>query len=169
MICHSIRPRHVFGIALIHHERTGNAFVCLVAVRTAADHLGNLLVRVCHCQPFRHDRAHARRRLAECIRQQRERVFQANHDGLVIRRADLVGGGHQRLAEAVARAPAANTRRAITRHYLAAVVERQVGTQRDAPGLATILADGTLGHLRLGLELAVQPEQRIEHQEPVIA
>ena len=114
-------------IALIDHARAGHAFVGLVAVRAAADHLGDLLVRVGGGEPLRHDRAHAGRRLGQRVGQQRERILQAEHDGPVVGRADLVGGGQQRLAEAVARAPALDRGDAVARQHLGVVVEHQVG------------------------------------------
>ena len=58
---------------------------------------------------------------------------------------------------------------AVARQHLGVVVEHQVGAQRDAPGLAVVLADGALGHLRLRLVVAVEAEQRVEYQEAVIA
>ena len=47
-------------------------------------------------------------------------------------------------------------------------MEHQIAAQRDAPGLAVVLADCTLGHLRLRPVVTVEAEQRIEDQEAMV-
>ncbi len=161
--------RHIFGVSLIHHARAGHAFVRQIAIRSAADHLGDLFVRVGGGEMLRHDRAHAGRRLGERIRQQCERVFQAELDCPIVGCADLVACREQRLAKPIARAPASDRGHTVTRQHLAVIVERQSGTQRDPPGLAAIIGHRALCHLRLRPVLAVETEQRVENQKPVVA
>ncbi len=118
---------------------------------------------------FRHDRAHAGRRLGECRGQQRKSGFQTEFQRLVVRRGDLVGSGEQRLTEPVTRTPAVDARGTIARQHLGAVVEQQPRSQADAPTLAVVFGHRAVSHLRPRVEARIEPEQRIEHQKAVIA
>ena len=86
------------------------------------------------------------------VRQQRERLFQPEHDRLVVGRGEFVGARHQRLAERVARAPALDRGDAVARQHLLAVMEHQPVAQRELPGLAVVFDRVAGDHLRRGLE-----------------
>ena len=93
--------------------------------------------------------------------------FRRNWIDLVGRRRQFVGDGEQRLAERVALAPALQAGNHVARTHRLAVVELQPVAQRDLPGLAVILDDMALDHLRLRLVALVQPVERVEHQAAV--
>ncbi len=48
-------------------------------------------------------------------------------------------------------------------------MKHQIRAQRDAPDRAVRLTDRGFGHLRLWPILAVEAEQRVEHQEAMVA
>ncbi len=167
-VWHPVWTRHVVRVAFVDHKRARNTLVRLVAIRSAADHLGDLLVWVGGGKSLRHDRTHAGRGLSQRVRQQRERGLEAEQDGGVVGRTDLISGGHQRLAESVARAPPLDAGRTVTGEHLVTVMEHEIGAQRNAPGLSPVLGCSARGHLRLGTVVAVEAEQRVEHQEAVV-
>ena len=109
--------------------------------------------------------------MAQRVRQQREGLLEAEHDGLVVGRGEFVGARHQRLAECVARAPAPDRGDAVARQHLLAVVEQQPVAQRQLPGLAVVFDDVAGHHLRRGLEavlLAGLPVQGVVHHVAVV-
>ena len=157
---------HVAVEFLVDGPRAGDALARLEAERTASHHLGHLGVGVRLGQPFRHDRQHVEAGLPEGDRQQREWQLHAEENGLVVRCAELVRIGHDRLAERVALGPALDAGDAVARQHRRVVVEPQTVPQHELP-LAVRL--NAVAHLRLRLELAVDREQRVEDGHAVIA
>ena len=161
--------RLVVSEPVVDHLRSHNPFLRVEPEWPAADHLGHLRERVRPGQPLRHHGGEVAGRLAERVRQQRERRLQAELDGLVVGRRQLVGKRQQRLPIRVPLAPALDRGHAIPRQHRASVMEFQPVAQRDPHQLAVVLDRHAVGHLRRGHELTVQGEQRVEHHVAVIA
>ena len=95
--------------------------------------------------------------MAHRVRQQRERLLQADHNGLVVGRGDLVGARQQRLAERVACTPTLDRSGTVAREHPLAVVEHQTVAQRQLPGLVVVFDRVAGQHLRRGLEAVLWP------------
>ena len=160
--------RNVAGEFLIDDAHAGDTLVCFEAERSAADHLAERLKGIGLGEACRHDRAHTRRKMAQCVRQQRKWGLQPKLDGAVIRRRHLVHPRHQRLTEGIALAPACHRGDGVARQHLGAVMEHQPLAQGQFPGLAVIFGDMARHHLRAGAIRIVLAIQRIEHHERVV-
>ena len=119
---------------------TGVVFAGDEPIRAGADHFRHLCVRVRAREAFRH---HERQRcvgFADRRGQQRERAGQADFDGAVVRRAELLNNLRQCLAERFALGPTLNTRGAVAREHRRPVMELQAVAQTDTPR-ATVVGD----------------------------
>ena len=141
---------NVFRKSLIDATAAGHVFEREKAERAATDHFGDLLERVGIRQSFGHDARHGARATGECLREMGERLLQAEYDGAVIRRGKLVGGGHERLAEALADTEASDTGDDILTTYRLAVMEAEMIAQCDGPASAIIVDCMPGCHLWLG-------------------
>ena len=154
--------RHVAVEALIGDVAALDEFVGEEAVRTRADHLADLLVRIGLGQMLGHDERHHAVRLAQRISQQGKGALELHLDGAVIGSRPFLDEGRRGLAKHVAGRPALQALGAIARQHGLAVVKLEAGPQLNQPGPAVILDAVALGHLRLGFELGVHAEQRVE-------
>ena len=153
----------------IDDARAGNALVGAEAERAGTDHFGERLGGIGFGEARRHDAAHAGRIMAERIGQQGEGFLEAEADGFVVGSGDFVGAGHQRLAEAVALAPAGDGGGGILGEHLGAVMEHQPVAQGKVPGLAVVFDGMAFDHLRADAVFVVLAIERVEHHEAVVA
>ena len=106
---------------------------------------------------------------ASAVRQQGKRLLELEADHLVGRGRDLVGDRGEIGPERIALPPALDRGNAVLRQHRRVVVEFQSVAQRDVP-LQLVAAHRVAGcHLRMRLELVVEPVQGVEHQERVVA
>jgi hypothetical protein len=119
-------------------------------------------------QPLRHHRGHEGTRLAQGLRQLGKRLFEAEFDGAVVHRGNLIRDAQQFDPQHVAPAPAFDAGGAIARQYGLPIVEFQSVAQADAPALAAVLNGMSLGHLQLRTRRGVGPIQLVEHQPAMV-
>ena len=149
--------------------RAGHPLVRKVAERPAADHFGKARGGRRLGEALRHDGADGVGGVRQRVRQEVERPLEAERDGLVVRRGDVVGGGGKCLPEGVADPPAPDARHAVARQHGGAVMEPQAGAQRERPTKPIRGSAGRLEHLRLHRPAFVHPEQRVEHHQHMVA
>ena len=116
-------PRHVAVEAFERGERTRGPLVAIEHVGTGADVFVDLLVGVGLRDPLRHDEADIGGGFAEAVREQRERLLQAEHEAAVVDGDEFVQRGLDALREAVALHPALDRCDAVRRAHRRAVVE----------------------------------------------
>ena len=160
--------RHVLFELGVDVARALHSFGGQIAERPTADQLRDRLVGVGFRQAFRHHRRHVGVRLAQRVRQHRERTLQAKDDGFVVGRGYFVAAFDDLGAQHVADGPASDRSDAIAGQNLFAVVPQQPVAERQAPG-QTIVLDRVAGdHLRLGLERRVGAIQLVEYQPAMV-
>ena len=164
---HDLRPsgvagpiagaRHVAVELRVGHVRARHPFIGEKTKRPAADHLADLLGRIGQSQPLRHDQ----HRIGKRARHRKPLLQPEPHDA-IIRRRQLLGRRHQRLAEAVTHRPAANARDHIARQHGIAVMKQQPRPKGDRPDRIALDAMA-IDHLRLNVEAFVHAVERVEH------
>ena len=157
-------PWHVAVEFLISRTGTGDEFLGQELEWTGPDRFLDLLHRVGLRDAFRHDERLVRRRLAQCIDQQRERRLQRDLQGAIVLHAPLVDKLCQRLSQRVARRPAHQAGSTVLRPYRLAVMEFQSVPQLDQVGAAVIRDGVAFGHLRLRFQFGVHRIQRVVHR-----
>ena len=153
----------------IYVARAGEALIGQETIWPAADHLVQHRPGRGVRQPLWHHHGHQAGGLAQSLRQQREGTLQAELYQLISGRGHLVRRVNQRLAERVLGRPAPQAGHRVARQHLAAVVEQQPVTQRELPGFRSVFHGIARQHLRLGVAIGIEREQRIEHHHHVVA
>ena len=144
-------------------------FVLLQHEGAGAGVVVDLLVRVGVGDALGHHEGHVRRRLAQRLQHQAERLLEDDGEGLGVDRLDVAGGLEQDLPEAVARAPALDRGDAVLGRDRGAVAPFQPVAQRDRPGQLVVGNGVLLRHLGLDLEIGVLGEQDVIDHVAVVA
>ncbi len=162
-------PRHVVRVAGVGQARSRVPLGLDEAERAAAHGLRDVRRRGHARQSLGHDEQAACRHLGEGVEQLGEGLVEADGEDAVARLRHLGHARHQRLAEGVARAPAADGGDAVAAAHRRVVVEAQALAQGEAPQQPVILDRVALDHLRADLEALVHAVELVVHQEGVVA
>jgi hypothetical protein len=132
------------------------------AERAGADHFGDLLVGVGRGLLLAHHVADGGAGLGQHIDHQAVGLVQAELEAVLAGRHDLLHAPHHVLAAAVARRPAIERGDAVLGGDRRAVVPLEAVAQHELVDQLVVADLPGIDHLRLGLQIRVDPEQRVE-------
>ena len=161
--------RRVVRVADVDRLRARNPLPGDEHERPGADGFGHLFERVGLREAGRHHERHVRRNLAERLQDEAVGRLQGQRKGPVVDGLEALGGVHEFLPHAVARAPAPDRGHAIGRRHRRPVVPEQAVAQAEGPHQAVGARRPVLDHLRADLESLVEGEQGVVHHVAVVA
>ena len=164
-----LAARDVGLVLLVDHLAPRHPLVLEHPEGARAGHLLDLLVRVGLRDPLRHHERDVGVHLPEGGEGHRPRLLQGERDGAVVRRLQLLGLAEQELSHRVPLPPSADGRDAVRGRDRASVVPREPVAQGDGVDPAVVAHRVPRGHLRLGLEVRVRPEEGVVDRVAVVA
>jgi hypothetical protein len=161
--------RLVVGITDIDDLLAGLPLVPLEDERARAGGVGELLADRQLGDALGHDEQRHRGGLGERLQHQAERLLEHDAEGLVVDRAHLRGHPGEQAALHVLVAEALDRGDDVGRGDRRAIGPSEAVAQLEGPGELVVAHCPALDHLRLGLELLVEREQRVVDQVAVVA
>src|SRR5262245_32277477 len=163
-----LRTRHVVGVSVVDVAHALPGLGLIEYEGTRPDVGRDLLHRVRLGLLLAHDVAQWRRGLAERVDQVAVWFFENELEGLVVLFGDVADALHHVLAGTVTRGPAPQRGDDVVGGDGRAVSEFEPIAQLEGPGLLVVRGSPFRHHLRFGIEIGVDAEQRVVEHGAVV-